>query len=111
MSALAAESPTDFRAEPRGDDVEPWEIHSELVLVSPEVCRRALEELPERDPDAFLTRSPSSPEAPANGRRAGPAFLVAVFGYALWQLGQRARFGLLIVGGLIVLATLAELLR
>ena len=111
MSALAAKNPSDFRTPPRGDDVEPWEIHSELVLVSPEVCKRALEELPERDPDAFLTRSPSFPEELANGRRAAPPFIVAVLGYALWQLGQRARFGLLIVGGLIVLATLAELLR
>jgi hypothetical protein len=111
MSALAAQSPGDLRAKPRGDDVEPWEIHSELVLVSPEVCRRALEELPERDPDAFLTRSPTFQEAPASGSRAAPPFLVAVFGYAFWRLGQRARFGLLIVGGLIALASLAELLR
>jgi hypothetical protein len=111
MSALAAQSPRDFRTPPRGDDVAPWEIHSELVLVSPEVCKRALEELPERDPDAFLTRSPSFSEASAHGRRAAPPFLVAVFAYALWQLGARARFGLLIVGGLIALASLAELLR
>ena len=111
MSALAAESPTDVRAQPRRDEVEPWEIHSELVLVSPEVCRRALEELPERDPDAFLTRSPSFPESPGHERQSAPPFLVAVFGYALWQLGKRARFGLLIVGGLIVLASLVELVR
>ena len=38
------------------EEIELWELHSELVLVSPEVCRRALELLPERDPDAFLVR-------------------------------------------------------
>jgi hypothetical protein len=30
-------------------DIEPWEVHSELVLVCPEVCERARALLPERD--------------------------------------------------------------
>ena len=42
------------------EEIELWELHSELVLVSPEVCRRALELLPERDPDAFLARPPKA---------------------------------------------------
>ena len=44
-------------------DIEGWELQSELVLVCPEVRKRARELLPERDPDAFLsTLSPYSDE-------------------------------------------------
>src|SRR5215211_790098 len=50
MSAVAADTVV--------EEIELWELHSELVLVCPEVCRRALELLPERDPDAFLTQTP-----------------------------------------------------
>ena len=85
-------------------DVEPWELHSELVLVSPEVCRRAREELPERDPDAFLTRPPTVAGAPAIEQRARGA----VLRYTLRRLGQTARFGLLLVGIIVGLALLAE---
>jgi len=40
-------------------EIQPWELHSELMYVDPEVRRRALELLPERDPYAFLARAPS----------------------------------------------------
>lgn len=93
------------------DEVEPWELHSELVLVSPEVFRRAIEELPERDPDAFLTRSPAGAEAAADERGEAPAFIMAALGYTLWRLGQTVRFGLLLVGVLVALALLVELLH
>ena len=88
-------------------DVQPWEVHSELVLVSPEVCRRAREELPERDADAFLTRPPTVAGAPAVEQEAREAALR----YTLWRFAQTARFGLLIVGVIVVLALLAELLH
>ena len=56
----AFESEECLLAEPEpaaNDEFEPWELHSELVLVCPEVKKRALELLPERDPDAFLARA------------------------------------------------------
>jgi hypothetical protein len=88
-------------------DVQPWELHSELVFVSPEVARRARDELPERDPDAFLTRPPSVAAAPAEEPAAGKAALR----YSLWRLGQAVRFGLVLVALVVALALLAELLH
>ena len=88
-------------------DVQPWELHSELVFVSPEVSRRAREELPERDPDEFLTRPPVAAEAPIGEPSAGKA----AFRYSVWRLGQAVRFGLVLVAIVVVLALLAELLH
>ena len=107
MSAVAVETMT--------EEVEPWELHSELVLVSPEVCRRALELLPERDPDAFLVRRrestvpatvpPEESDAPATRLTADVAR------YALRRFGHSARFALAVTLGSVGLALLAELLR
>lgn len=95
-------------------EVEPWEVHSELVLVSPEVCRRALELMPERDPDAFLAR-PKQPSVAASGlidqHAATPSLPLAVAVHVLWRIGQTARSGLLAAGLVITLVYLAELLR
>jgi hypothetical protein len=94
------------------DDFEPWELHSELVLVSPEVYRRALELLPERDPDAFLTRREQIAEAtPPSDEKEIPALTSMILGYTLRQLGHSARFALALIVGSVVLALLAELLR
>jgi len=137
MSAVAVETAVDLRAGlggvfddpaahrsgPRScdedvpvssDGVEAWELHSELVLVCPEVCRRALELLPERDPDAFLAglRQPSSlPSTATDERELSPGLPAAIFRYALWRVGQTARVGLLTAGAVVALASLAELLR
>ena len=89
------------------DDIEPWELHSELVLVSPEVCRRALELLPERDPYAFLV-GPRRAPAEARLPHGLPA---AVFGHAVRRLVETARIALVTVGGLAALASLAEALH
>lgn len=88
-------------------DVQPWELHSELVFVSPEVSRRAREELPERDPDAFLTRTPAAADDAADEPSTGQA----IVRYTLWRLGQSTRSGLLIVALIVGLALLAELLH
>ena len=121
MSAVTLETPRDHRvglggsleeAPATSDDVEPWELHSELVLVCPEVCKRALEELPERDPDAFMSRPPSAAnDSVEEGEAAPPPLARALFAYTLWRFGQTARFGLLTFGTLVALAYLAELLR
>jgi hypothetical protein len=85
-------------------EIQPWELHSELVLVCPEVCRRALELLPERDPDAFLV---GPPRAPAE-LRLPHGLPAAVFGYALGRLAETARIALVAIGGLAALASLVE---
>ena len=95
-------------------DVEPWELHSELVLVSPEVCRRALELLPERDPDAFLAGPRKAVTAPSvcndeGETTRGLPSVVALYG--LWRIRQTARAGLLAAGVVVGLAGLIELLR
>ena len=101
-----------LEASVKSDDVQPWELHSELVLVCPEVCKRALEELPERDPDAFMSRPRSvANDSVGEGEAAPPPFAQALFAYTLWRFGQTARFGLLTIGTLVAVAYLAELLR
>jgi hypothetical protein len=91
-------------------DIAPWEVHSELVLVCPDVCERARELLPERDPDALLPRlqkpAPALETAPD-----APSPSVAVVAYGLWRLAETARVALVAVGAVVVLALLAEVLH
>ena len=95
-------------------DIEPWEVHSELALVCPEVSERARELLPERDPDAFLSRlrepAPALETAP-DAVAIAPSPSVAVVAYALWRLAETARVALVAVGAVVVLALLAEALH
>jgi hypothetical protein len=96
------------------DDIEPWELHSELALVSSEVCLRARELLPERDPYAFLDRPREVIPllvAPADEEEPELALSRAVVGYAAHRLFDAARFALYAIGGLAGLASLAELLH
>jgi hypothetical protein len=105
MSAVAVETIV--------EEIEPWELHSELVLVSPEVCRRALELLPERDPDAFLARPRNSvvlETVPSDGRDE-PALTGMVLRYTLWRFGRSARVALAVAVGSVGLALIAEVLH
>ena len=88
----------------RTEEIELWELHSELVLVSPEVCRRALQLLPERNPDGFLER-------PRADRSEEPVHATVALRYALWRLGQSARFAVALTVGSVGLALLAEVLH
>jgi hypothetical protein len=94
--------------------IEPWEVHSELVLVCPEVYKRALELLPERDPEAFQHR-PRDPIVLAAGTadkaQNADSLPVAVLGYALWRLAETARTAFWAVGTVIALALLAQVFR
>jgi hypothetical protein len=92
-----------FAVEAAVSDVKPWELHSELVFVCPEVWKRALELLPERDPDAFLRRPPQV----ASGEPSG-SLPTAVVGYALLRLLETASCGLVAVGAVVALALLAD---
>jgi hypothetical protein len=98
----------------RTGDIEPWELHSELVFVCPEVSARARQLLPERDPDAFLlmlpepaSRQPASVDAVA----IAPNLPVAVVGYAFWRLAETARTGFIAVAAIVALTVLAEVLH
>lgn len=96
------------------DEIQPWELHSELALVCPEVCLRARELLPERDPYAFLDRPRDPipfPVAPADEAEPELALPRALVGYAAHRLFDAARFGLYVIGALAGLASLAELLH
>jgi hypothetical protein len=95
------------------EEIELWELHSELVLVSPEVCRRALELLPERDPDAFLVRPrrPIALATVASDESDVPARSAVVLRYTLWRIGQSARFAIALAVGSVGLALIAEVVR
>jgi len=93
---------------------EPWELHSELVLVCPEVRERARELLPERDPDAFLARPRALvflPVAAADQAQPAASLCAAVLGYTLWRFAETARTALFVFVGAIALALLAEALH
>ena len=87
--------------------VEPWEIHSELVLVSPEVCERARELLPLRDPDAFLVRRVRVATATEPARDLG--LPTAVLGYTAFRLLDTARSALIVVAFVVALALIAQI--
>ena len=107
-------STTQEREPATNGDIEPWELHSELVLVCPEVCERARELLPERDPDAFLARPRGpvfSPGGTVDEVQQKTNLPVAVVAYVLWRLLETARAALVAVGGAVALALLAEALH
>jgi len=87
--------------------VEPWEIHSELVLVSPEVCERARELLPHRDPDAFLA---NRARVAAASEPAGDLGLpTAVLGYTVLRVAETARTALIVIGFVVAFALIAQI--
>jgi hypothetical protein len=124
MSAVALDTPARPAAGPRGglravtdfatddaSDVQPWEAHSELSLVAPEVRQRLLELLPEREayrvpplprPSVPL---PVAPQKEKPGVRARDPIR-----YTVRRVGEMVRLGLTIVGAIFVLALLAEVL-
>jgi hypothetical protein len=99
--ALAAEEPSAH-----------WELHSELVLVCPELRRRARELMPGHDHDGLVTKPAAVLLDPARSRKPsrhdlrGPAAAVLV--YAAQRLVELATFGLIAIGFLVVLVSLAD---
>jgi hypothetical protein len=86
--------------------IEPWEIHSELVLVSPEVCERARQLLPIRDPDAFLARRADvAPTEPARE----PGLPAALVGYTVLRVAETARAALIVTACVVALALIAQI--
>jgi hypothetical protein len=124
MSAVALDTPVRPATAPRavlrpvGDstaderaEVQPWEAHSELSLVSPEVRRRLLELLPERD--AYLVPPLPRPSVPLPVvlQKEKPGVRARdLLRYTVRRVGETVRLGLTIVGAIFVLALLAEVL-
>ena len=124
MSAVALDTPVRPAAGPRGvlravahlaaDDaagVQPWEAHSELSLVSPEVRQRLLELLPERDAYSVPPLPRPSVPLPVAPQKEKPGFRARdLLRYTVRRVGEMVRLGLAIVGAIFVLALLAEVL-
>jgi hypothetical protein len=124
MSAVALDTPVRPAAGPRGvlravtdfatddaADVQLWEAHSELSLVSPEVRQRLLELLPE--PDAYSVPPPPWPSVPlpVSLQKEKPGVRARdLLRYTVRRVGEMVRLGLTIVGAIFVLALLAEVL-
>jgi hypothetical protein len=124
MNAVALDTPVRPAAEPRGvlrpvadlatDDaaeVQPWEAHSELSLVSPEVRQRLLELLPEPDTRRVPPEPRPSLPPPVAPQTQEPALRSReLLRYILRRVGETVRLALTIVGAIVVLALLAEAL-
>jgi hypothetical protein len=97
---------------PPNEDFQPWELHSELVFVCPDLRRRSLELLPEPASDVLAGRPRPIPvSAPAPVPAGEPAVRpVSLPRYALHRVGEMTRLGLTIVGTIFTLAMLAEVL-
>jgi hypothetical protein len=94
--------------------IQPWELHSELSVVSAEVRERALELLPERDPSGFpsVLRRPNAFDSA--GRTAAETAMtlpLAVAVYALVRIVQMVRSAAFFVAGAVALACFVELLH
>lgn len=134
LRPLAHFVPLDDEPAPH-DGFQPWELHSELVLIDPELRRRSLELLPEIDLEAAPARSPQplrAPLAPVAAPQpivllsplaptapiAAPAPVederavksIGIFRYLGHRVVDITRLGLAIVGTIFVLAMVAELL-
>jgi hypothetical protein len=107
VSGRIEETPAAF------EDMHAWELNSELVLVCPELRRRSLELLAERDADLLRDRLPRPillPAAAADDDQVTGGGADAVLGYTLQRVWDSMRLGFTIVGVLFTLAMLAELL-
>jgi hypothetical protein len=94
-------------------EFELWELHSELVLVCPELRTRSRELLPERDPHAFLTERPRLTLVPPEGaseRRPDARLPAVALLYALSQMARVLSTGLAAIGLVVGLALLLDVL-
>jgi hypothetical protein len=124
MSAVALDTPVRPATAPRavlrpvGDstadepaEVQPWEAHSELSLVSPEVRQRLLELLPEREAYRVPPLPRPSVPLPVAPQKEKPGVRARdLIRYTVRRVGEMVRLGLTIVGAIFVLALLAEVL-
>jgi hypothetical protein len=105
------DSPSTFAAAaPVQADFQIWELHSELVLIDPELRLQSLQLLPEPASDA-LARSPRPIPVSVPVLADEPALPhYGILRYAVRRVGEMTRFGLAIVGTIFTLAMLAEVL-
>jgi hypothetical protein len=108
LRPVGDDPPRSPAAPPTQSDFEPWELHSELVLVCPELRRRSLELLPEAA-DVLVKRP--RPVVVVSAPAEEPALPdSSILRYAVRRVGEMVRLGLTIVGAIFVLALLAEVL-
>jgi hypothetical protein len=105
--APTSPAPSTSHARPFGEDVQHWEIHSELVLVSPEVRRRALEVLATERALHLLRNRPLCVDTPRPGPPA--RFLVALGLYVGQTVAFTAGLAAVAAGATVVIALLLEL--
>ena len=91
-------------------NVPTWELHSELVLVCPELRRQSLTLLP--DPE-LVARPAATAEPPLSLRQVGPAEEPSnepdsLLGFAVRQVAAMTRLGLQIIGAVVLLLMFAE---
>jgi hypothetical protein len=119
MSASALETPPELDVPIRPDllpvaeaeaDFQQWELHSELVLVDPELRRRSLELLPELTLDAPVRPLRAGPPVPPEPVPEPEPASASLLRYTLRRVGDTIRMGLMIVGAIFLLALLAEVL-
>jgi hypothetical protein len=72
---------------------------------------RALERLPDRDPDGFVPQLEPTVVAAVTEREFAVGLVPAAACYAVWRVLQISRNALGLVAALVVLSTLAEGLR
>ena len=102
---LAHSVPLDDAATPV-NEFQPWELHSELVFVDPELRRRSLELLPE--PTDVLAARPRPPlEVVVPALEPAPE-TVGLLRYTAQRVADLTRLGLAIVGTVFTLAMIAE---
>jgi hypothetical protein len=92
-------------------EIQPWEAHSELSLVSPEVRQRLLELLPERDAYSVPPLPRPSVPLPVAPQKEKPGVRARdLLRYTVRRVGEMVRLGVTIIGAIFVLALLAEVL-
>jgi hypothetical protein len=112
--AASVEASIEGHKPPTNGPIEPWELHSELALVCPEVRKRALALLAERNPEAFLTRTAEPISRVATTiyeAQQATSLPLAVVGYALWRLIETTRSAAIAMGAAVALALIAEIVH
>jgi len=92
-------------------DFATWELHSELVLVCPELRRQSLALLP--DPEAVAQPAAAVVEPPLPLRQVAPleeptSEPDSLLGFAVRQVAAMTRLGLQIIGAIVLLLLLTE---
>ena len=87
-------------------DAATWELHSELVLVCPELRRQSLALMPERAPDARPTPTAVPLHVVVEDEPSDEPD--SLLGFTVRQVAAMTRLGLQIIGAVVLLMVLAD---